>query len=104
MAVTNEISKQYINDKVSELVKPADPLTSIKKIDAFLTSGLDFVVNELKGQLERSKKDMYAILDKKLADSNAKITQLQDKIQDYEQDLQAIEQLKGFKRKSKFIA
>lgn len=100
--ITNEISKKYINDKVAEL-KNNTISGAIKNIDAFLEKGLKEVTDELINILKEEKIKLLTEIEKTLASRNHEIENLKTKIKDYEEDLNTIEKLKAFKRKSKFL-
>lgn len=101
--ITNQISKQFINDKVKELVDYNKPVTSLKNIDSFLNDGINIIVECLIDKLKACQKELYNQLDTQIANYNSSITTLKAQIKDYEQDLNTLEQLKAFKRKSKFF-
>ena len=98
--ITNEISKKFINDKVNELVS-GNNIATIKKIDDFLSTGLNQITEELINKLKEARNIALTETEKTLTERATQKANLQSKMKDYEEDLTAIESLKTFKRKSK---
>lgn len=101
--ITNEISKKFINDKVAELVDFNLPVTSLKNIDRFLNDGIDLIAENLTEKLKQHRATLIINIEKQLTDNMTTISKLNGQIKDYEEDLEALEKLKAFKRKSKFL-
>lgn len=98
--ITNEISKDFIYNKVKELSSGGN-IATIKKIDDFFDNGLNQIVEELTKQLKEVRRNSLIEIEKAIAEKTNKVAELTNKIKDYEEDLTAIEKLKTFKRKSK---
>lgn len=101
--LTNEISKKFVEDKYNELVNNDLPLTSLRKIEHFMNKELNVINENLLEKLVIGKSELYARLDKMITDNQTTITKLNSQIKDYEADLDTLEKLKTFKRKSKFL-
>lgn len=101
--ITNEITKKFINDKIKELVNYDLPLTSLRNIDSFLNGDIDLIKESLSERLNQIKKDLYVKTEKIINDNYSTISNLNNRMKDYEEDLSTLEKLKAFKRKSKFL-
>ena len=102
-SITNEITLKFVNDKLQELTTSVGSVQGIKNIDAFLDTQMDSIFNYLKERLLQRTHEILAEIEQKYQEQGRKLSEYQNTLQSYEKDLQAIEQLKAFKRTSKIF-
>lgn len=99
--ITNKTSQKFVDDIIKELVDENLPLSSLRNIETFMNGDFEAISENIKERLQKEKQNLYAKTEKIINENYTTISAQRDKLKDYEQDLQMIEQFKMFKRKSK---
>jgi len=101
----NELSKKFVIDKINELTATNNSFQAINNLDSFVynSTGLELIIKYFKQEIEITKKDLISKLQQQMLYDKQELDRYKNQVKEYESDLEAIESLKAFKRKSKFL-
>lgn len=97
--IKNETTKQFIENRINELVNYSLPLTSLREIDSFIDDELDAIKENILERISQIKKELYNKIENVNNENLTTINNLNIKINDYENDFKTLDNLKTMRRK-----
>ena len=98
LKIENEITKNFINEKIMEIKGKGDRKTIIEASDMMIKSEAEVIKQALIERFEQLKRDTLEDWNNLTQTQSQQVLELKKALSDYEEDLKQIEGLKRFKR------